>query len=196
VFESSLPIGIAFRYDGSATNLRSATTGATVTLPTLPWGLVAGAVLAIIVVLAAGVVIGRKLLARRSDRVPEPAVDIDSPTARRTHSTVDSASLLDTARGYLDTQQSAAAARVGYVALRQQLSTDVERTAGQTPWEFYRDCADGDIDETTRETLQRATELYEQARFTSTASIPADAVEGLLGEIGSLTRQPQSTGEE
>ncbi len=196
IFESTHPIGIEFRYDGSATNLRSATTGATVMLPTLPWGLVAGAVLAIVVVLAGGVFVGRKLLARRSERVPEPAVDIDSPTARRTEASVDSASLLATARGYLDAQQSEAAARVGYVALRQQLSADTGRTAGQTPWEFYRDCAQGDIDETTRETLQRATELYERARFTSTASVPADAVEDLLTELASMMGEPQSSGGE
>ncbi len=193
VFESSLPIAIEFRYDGSATNLQSAQAGATVILPTLPWGLIGGAMLAIIVVLAGGVVIGRKLLAGRSQHVPDPAVDIDSLTAQRTGSRVDSTSLLDTARRYLDAQQSAAAARVAYIALRQQLSTDVGRSAGQTPWEFYRDCADSDIDETTRETLQRATELYEQARFNSTASIPADAVDELLTELGPMMGEPQAS---
>ncbi|WP_324666128.1 hypothetical protein [Haloarcula sediminis] len=194
VFESTLPIGIEFRYDGSATNLRSATAGATVTLPTLPLGLIAGAILAIVAVLAGGVLIGRKLLDRRSARVPDPAVDFDSPTGRRADSRVNSASLLDTARGYLDSQQTAAAARVGYVALRQQLSGDVGRTAGQTPWEFYRDCTDGDIDETTQETLQRATELYEQARFRSSVeSVSASAVEETLQEITSLVTGPESS---
>ncbi|MFB6184837.1 MAG: DUF4129 domain-containing protein [Haloarculaceae archaeon] len=188
-FDSRAPVGVTLRYDADGTNLRPTAVSRTIAVPTQPVGLWAVGGLALLVVLAGGLIAGRRAMARfggdATGAGASPTADAFERHGSSTSADVAPTTLLEAAGDRLAEGHSDAAARAAYVALRERLAGDVGRHDTRTPWEFYRACEQSDLDTDALETLRRATELYERARFAS-ESVTADAVDALLGEMTPL----------
>ncbi|SDG29287.1 DUF4129 domain-containing protein [Halorientalis regularis] len=177
-------------YQGDGTNLESSTAGTTATITqagSLLWigGLVAG-----VFVLLGGYLGYRWWRRRGRNRAADRPTSIDGPTVGVAEGSDGSGeSLLDMAREQLTAGRPDAAVELAYTGLRR----DLERRSGieesATHWEFYHQYR-RDGDESSVETLRRATELYERAVFAS-RSVSADSAAEILDtldDIGSTSR--------
>lgn len=166
------PLRITAGFDGAGTNLASARTATTVTIPgpgggwglLLP-GLVLGGV-GLLGVLGVGYYLRTRT--ETSDASEQTATAGDGSAAADTTGTDEHAgeqdvlTRLGAAAEHLDAENPDTAVRVLYGAVREGIAPDAG-TAG-THWEFYAAVSD-DLDTDTRDLLRNVTEAYEGVRF-------------------------------
>jgi hypothetical protein len=191
--DEAVTVTAAISFDGSGTNLATATERAEVTVP--PSGSILGTVVGSlranteVIVFAAGILLlggAGFLLSRRWRRssgteqgrsVPaETAVGPDNSDAAEP---VEPASLLARTVDHYEAGNRAAAVRSGYAAVR--LLLDEGATQQLTHWEFY-DHHRGRLDGEADTLLRRVTELYERVEFAAESvdeSMVADVVAAL-----------------
>ncbi|WP_324759616.1 hypothetical protein [Haloarcula montana] len=193
-FESLVGLTITVEYSGTTTNLRGATTTDSVTIPTTPVGLWAAGGFGVLLLLGLGVVVGRRLLERRRSAVSDGQSGRETPSfGTEPDPTVQSTTLLETARDRLAADAPEAAAGLAYLALRRQFAQRVGHDTSATPWEFYSRCQDlAGMDETDIALLRRVTELYEQVQFASTSQ--REATEAVRELIESVEQAGDATG--
>jgi len=188
--DDAVTVPVAVSFDGSGTNLATATERAQVTVP--PSGSILGSwaqslwANAEVIVFSAGILLlggAGYLLSRRWRQSSETGAGRSPPTVSATDSgetdTLEPASLHSRTVEHWEAGRRAAAVRTGYAAVR--LLLDEGATERLTHWEFY-DHHRGRLDGEADTLLRRITEHYERVEFAAESvdeSMVADVVAAL-----------------